>query len=101
VRSWDRASFEFHTRPIRPPRRLRQRDLLLPAHHSALRLFAACVGCGIAISLLYAWAPLMMIAILLGDPIGAWMWGIVLGASVTSTLVLFALASRQMARYHE
>jgi hypothetical protein len=101
VRSWNRASFEFHTRPVRTPRRLRQRDVLLPVHHSSLRLFVACVGCGLAISLLYAWVPLMIVAIVLDDPLEPWFWGIVAGVGLVSTVVLFVLASRQMSRYHE
>lgn len=101
MRSWNRASFEFHTRPARAPRRLRQRDLLLPAYHSPLRLFAACLGCGLAISLLYAWVPLMVVAILLDDPLEPWFWGIVVGVGLVSTVLLFAFAHRQMSRYRE
>ncbi len=101
MRGWNRASFEFHTRPVRPPRRLRQRDVLLPAHHSSLRLFAACVGCGLAISLLYAWVPLMIVAIMLDDPLEPWFWAIVVGVGVVSTGWLFAVANRQMSRYRE
>jgi hypothetical protein len=83
------------------PRRLRQRDLLLPAYHSGLKLFGACAACGVAISLLYAWTPLMIVAILFGDPIGHWTWAVVGGVAVLSTVVLFAIATRQMARYRE
>jgi hypothetical protein len=101
VRSWNRASFEFHTRPVRTPRRLRQRDVLLPAHHSSLRLFGACAGCGLAISLLYAWVPLMVVSIMLDDPLEPWFWGIVVGVGLASTVVLFAISSRQMSRYRE
>lgn len=101
MRSWNRASFEFNTRPIRPARRLRQRDLLLPAHHSGLKLFGACAGCGLAISLLYAWVPLMMVAILFHDPLGHWTWAVVGTVAVLSTVALFAIATRQMSRYRE
>jgi hypothetical protein len=101
VRSWNRASFEFHTRPVRAPRRVRQRDVLLPAHHSSLRLLAACVGCGIAISLLFAWVPLMLVAIMLDDPLEPWFWAIVAGVGIASTGGLFVLASRQMSCYRE
>jgi hypothetical protein len=101
VRSWNRASFEFHTRPVRAPRRVRQRDVLLPAHHSSLRLLAACVACGLAISLLFAWVPLMLVAIMLDDPLEPWFWAIVAGVGMASTVGLFVLASRQMSRYRE
>ena len=75
--------------------------MLLPAHHSPLRLLAACVGCGLAISLLYAWVPLMIVAILLNDPLEPWFWIAVVTAAVIASLVLFALSMRQMARYRE
>jgi hypothetical protein len=101
MRNWDRASFEFHTRPTRVRRRLRQRDLLLPAHHSTLRLLGACVACGVCISLLYVWAPLTMVAILLNHPLDPWFWIVVVTAAVVAAIVLFALSMRQMARYRE
>jgi hypothetical protein len=83
------------------PRRLRQRDLLLPANHNGLKLFGACAGCGAAISMLYAWTPLMMVAILFDDPLGHWTWAVVGCVAVLSTLTLFVIATRQMARYRE
>lgn len=101
MRSWDRASFEFNTRPTRVRRRLRQRDLLLPAHHNALRLFGSCAACGACIALLYVWTPLMVVAILINRPLEPWFWIAVVGAAVFASLVLFALAVRQMARYRE
>jgi hypothetical protein len=101
MRSWDRASFEFHTRPTKPRRRLRQRDLLLPAHHSVLRLLGACAACGVCISLLYVWTPLMVVAIMLNRPLEPWFWIVVGTAAVLAAVVLFALSVRQMARYRE
>jgi hypothetical protein len=101
VRSWDRASFEFHTRPTKPRRRLRQRDLLLPAHHSVLRLFGACAISGACISLLYVWTPLMVVAIMLNNPLEPWFWIAVVTAAVLACVVLFALSLRQMTRYRE
>jgi hypothetical protein len=101
MRSWDRASFEFHTRPTRVRRRLRQRDLLLPAHHSTLRLFGACAACGACISLLYVWTPLMVVAILLNRPLDPWFWIVVVTAVFVAAIVLFVLSMRQMARYKE
>jgi hypothetical protein len=101
VRGWDRASFEFHTRPTRVPRRLRQRDLLLPAHHSVLRLLGACAISGACISLLYVWTPLMVVAIMLDNPLKPWFWIGVVTAALFACVVLFALSLRQMARYRE
>lgn len=101
MRGWDRASFEFHTRPTRVRRRLRQRDLLLPAHHSPLRLLGACAACGACISLLYVWTPLMIVAIAINRPLEPWFWIIVVTAAIVAGIVLFALSVRQMARYRE
>lgn len=75
--------------------------MLLPAHHSSLRLLAACVGCGVAIALLFAWVPLMLVSIMLDDPLEPWFWVVVAGVGALSTGLLFAVASRQMSRYRE
>jgi hypothetical protein len=101
VRSWDRASFELNT--VSPKRRIRirRRDLLLPANHSRLKLFGACVGCGVAASILYVWFPLVFWTIAFNRPIGPRVWLIVLIAAVVTSLALFVVASRQMARYRE
>jgi hypothetical protein len=101
VRSWDRASFEFNTALTRRRRGLRRRDLLLPAHHNPLKLLGACVACGISVSILYVWFPLLFFSIVLNKRIGPQIWLIVLAAAVVTTLVLFVVASRQMARYRE
>jgi hypothetical protein len=101
VRSWDRASFEFNSRPIRVQRKIRRRDLLLPANHNRLKLFGACVGCGIAASILYVWFPLLFWTIAINRPIGPRLWLIVLIAAIVASLALFVAASRQMARYRE
>jgi len=101
VRSWDRASFELNTRPPRVQRRVKQRDLLLPADHNPFRLLGACVVCGICASILYVWMPLLLVTIGLSRPIGPRIWLIVLGAAVLLSLVLYVFALKQMARYRE
>ena len=101
MRSWDRASFEVNTAPARRRGGIRPRDVLLPAHHSRLKLLGACVVCGVAISILYVWLPLLVFGIALNKPIGPQIWLLVLGAAVASATVLFILALRQMARYRE
>lgn len=101
MRSWDRASFEVNTAPARRRGGIRPRDVLLPAHHSRLKLFGACVVCGVAISILYVWLPLLVLSIAINKPIGPQIWLFVLTAAVVATTVLFILASRQMARYRE
>ena len=101
MRSWDRASFELNTRPARVRRRVKQRDLLLPADHNPFRLLGACVVCGICASILYVWIPLLLVTIGLSRPIGPRIWLIVLAAAVLVSLVLYVFALRQMARYRE
>ena len=101
MRSWDRASFELNTRPPRVQRRVKQRDLLLPADHNPFRLLGACVVCGICASILYVWMPLLLVTIGLSRPIGPRIWLIVLGAAVLLSLVLYVFALKQMARYRE
>ena len=101
MRSWDRASFELNTRPPRVQRRVKQRDLLLPADHNPFRLLGACVVCGVCASVLYVWMPLLLVTIGLSRPIGPRIWLIVLAAAVLLSLVLYVFALKQMARYRE
>ena len=101
MRSWDRASFELNTRPARVRRRVKQRDLLLPADHNPFRLLGACVVCGVCASILYVWIPLLLVTIGLSRPIGPRIWLIVLAAAVLVSLVLYVFALKQMARYRE
>jgi type VI protein secretion system component VasK len=101
VRSWDRASFELNTRPSRVRRRVKQRDLLLPADHNPFRLLGACLVCGACASILYVWMPLLLVTIGLSRPIGPRIWLIVLAAAVLVSLVLYVFALKQMARYRE
>ena len=101
MRSWDRASFELNTRPARVRRRVKQRDLLLPADHNPFRLLGACVICGVCASILYVWIPLLLVTIGLSRPIGPRIWLIVLAAAVLVSLVLYVFALKQMARYRE
>jgi len=101
VRSWDRASFELNTRSPKGRRRVKQRDLLLPADHNPFRLLGACVVCGICASILYVWMPLLLVTIGLSRPIGPRIWFIVLAAALLVSLVLYVFALKQMARYRE
>ena len=101
MRSWDRASFELNTRPPNVRRRVKQRDLLLPADHNPFRLLGACVVCGVCASILYVWMPLLLVTIGLSRPLGARIWLIVLAVAVLVSLVLYVFALKQMARYRE
>ena len=101
MRSWDRASFELNTRSPKARRRVKQRDLLLPADHNPFRLLGACVVCGVCASILYVWMPLLLVTIGLSRPIGPRIWLIVLGAAALIGSVLYAFASKQMERYRE
>ena len=101
MRSWDRASFEFNTRSPKGRRRVKQRDILLPADHNPLRLLGACVACGVCASILYVWMPMLLVTIAVNRPIGPRIWLIVLAVALVVSVVLFAFALKQMERYRE
>jgi polyferredoxin len=91
----------MNTAPVKRRRGITRRDLLLPAHHNRLKLLGACIVCGISVSILYVWLPLLLLTILFNTPIGRGILLIVLAAAIVASIVLFVFASRQMARYRE
>jgi hypothetical protein len=88
-KGWDRASFEVNTRPIRVERDIRSEDLLLPAHDGLARLVAACLGCGLMLSVLYVFFPLLLVTFA-GFDLGGWLMGSVVAGAVLSSVFLFA-----------
>ncbi len=101
MRSWERASFQLNTISPRRRPKIRPRDVLLPAHHHPLKLLGACIVCGISVSILYAWFPMVFFSIAFNKSIGPQIWLIVLGVAVVTSVVLFVASLRQMARYRE
>jgi hypothetical protein len=92
-KGWDRTSIAINTRPIHVERDIRRQDLLAPAHDGIALLLAACLGCGLMISLLYVFFPLLLITFA-GVDLGAWLIGLVLASAVVSTIVLFVAEIR-------
>lgn len=93
MRSWDRASFAFRTRPIKVERDISRQDLLIPDSDSLLKLFAGCLACGAMISVLWGWFGLTLVTLFFGLGDGPWFWWVMLAIGVGSTAVLFAYAA--------
>lgn len=100
MRGWNRASFEYHTRPTHPPRRMTQRDVLVPLNRDRLRLLATCTLCGACIALTHVYTTAFIIGVMT-HPLGKWLWISMLGVGVVSTLAIFAWSLRTERRYIE
>jgi hypothetical protein len=88
VREWDRPSFELNTRPVRVKRDIRREDLLTPSHDGTVFLAAGCLLCGVMLSVLYVYFPLLLITFA-GFDLGAWLMGSVLVGAVVSSVALY------------
>jgi hypothetical protein len=88
MREWDRPSFELNTRPTRAERDIRREDLLAPSHDGPVLLAAACLACGLMLSVLYVFFPLLLIAFA-GFDLGGWLLGSVLVGAVASAIGLY------------
>jgi hypothetical protein len=96
MRSWDRASFVFRTRPTKVARDVTRQDLRIPSSTSRLKLFAGCLACGVMISVLYGWFGLTLITLFFGLGDGPWFWWTMLALFVGSTAGLYAYASWEL-----
>jgi hypothetical protein len=95
-KGWERASFEFNTRPNRVERNISRRDLLIPSG-TGLTLFADCMACGALLGLLF-WFPLSLTSFLMGGD-QPWLWWTIGGASLGLGLLLFAYARWDLVRF--
>ena len=82
-KGWDRVSLDVHTRPIRVERDISREDLLAPAQDGIALLLAACLACGLMLSLLYVFFPLLLVTFA-GFDLGAWLMGAVLVGALLS-----------------
>jgi hypothetical protein len=73
--------------------KISQRDLLLPLNPYRLQLFGACLLCGLGLTLLWAYFPLLMVAIMLNEPFGPWHWAGLAAFAAVVTVALFLYAS--------
>ena len=87
-KGWERASLEVNTRPIRVERDIRREDLLVPAYEGIVLLLAGCLACGLMLSFLYVFFPLLLITFA-GFDLGAWLMGSVLVGALVSAALLF------------
>jgi hypothetical protein len=88
AKGWDRLSLEVNTRPIRVERDIRREDLLAPSSESIGLLVGACLLCGVMLSVLYVFFPLLLITFA-GFDLGGWLLGSVLVGAVASTVGLY------------
>ena len=55
-------------------------------------LLGACLVCGVCISVLWGYFPLLLITIVAGLSFGAWLWSSLAAVALGSAVVLFAIA---------
>lgn len=88
MRQWERASFQVNTRPIKVERDIWRDDLLAPSHERPIVLAALCLLCGLLLSVLYVYFPLLLITFA-GFDLGGWLMGSVAVGAVASAVVLY------------
>jgi hypothetical protein len=88
AKGWERPSLEANTRPIRVERDIGRKDLLAPAQEGTALLLAACLACGLMLSILFVFFPLLLITFA-GFDLGAWLMGSVLVVALLSAVWLF------------
>jgi hypothetical protein len=93
TKGWDRVSIAFHSRRYRPP--LTPDDVRLPKEPSSWRNLGICFVCGVCLTFLYVWFPLLFVSLVLSLSLGYWYPGVLGGALVGLTLVLFAVSVRE------
>jgi hypothetical protein len=93
MREWDRPSFEINTRPIRVERDIRREDLLAPSHERPIVLGVGCLLCGLMLSVLYVYFPLLLITFA-GFDMGGWLIGSVAVGAVGSAVALYVWERR-------
>ena len=93
MREWDRPSFEINTRPIKVERDSRRADLLAPSHTRPAVLGVLCLLCGLMLSVLYVYVPLLLITFA-GFDLGPWLLGSVLVGAAASASALYVWERR-------
>lgn len=88
AKGWERPSIDLNTRPVHVQRDIRREDLLAPANDRLALLAAACLLCGVMLSVLYVFFPLLLITFV-GFDLGGWLLGLVLAGAVASAIALF------------
>lgn len=88
-KGWERASLEVNTRPVRVERDISRADLVIPdAGGGRFLLILASLACGLGLSFLFVFWPLMLVAFL-GAGIGRWILPLALLAALVLAAVLY------------
>jgi hypothetical protein len=98
---WDRASIEFRSRPNRLPERMSNAEIYIPQMSDRLTLFAACLGCGACISVLWIYIPAWIVAVLSGNDLTPWLFYGMLAGALACGVLLFLIALPRENRYAE
>jgi hypothetical protein len=88
AKGWDRLSLEVNTRPVRVERDIRREDLLTPTSEGTAQLLGACLLCGVMLSVLYVFFPLLLVTFA-GFDLGGWLVGSVLVGAIASSVGLY------------
>jgi hypothetical protein len=75
--------------------KISQRDLLVPLSANRLKLLGACTVCGLGLALLWAYFPLLMVAIMLNERFSRWHWAGIGAFAAVVTVALFRYASAE------
>jgi hypothetical protein len=102
-RRYKRDLTEAEDRPTRwsalRPKQVSQADLLIPVGRDRLKLFAACLFCGLGLSVLWIFFPLLMVSIALDRSLGVWNWAIMSGFAAVAGLALYLYAAADEQKY--
>jgi hypothetical protein len=90
AKGWDRASLDMNTHPLHRFPDVTRRDLLIPSSFDHLALFAACLVCGVCLSVFWVYLPAFLITPFVGE-LDGWLWAAMAVVAVTSAVVLYAL----------
>ena len=90
AKGWERASLEMKTHPLHPFPDVTRRDLLIPSSLDRLVLLAACLVCGVCVSVFWVYLPAFLITPFVGQ-LDGWLWSAMAVVAVVSTVVLYAL----------
>ena len=91
---WERASFDWRTKPNRVERDISRSDLILPGGFG-LKLFAECLACGLLVGIGFLWGPLTIVAFA-QDGHAPWFWPTIGGVSLGAGLLMFAYVRKDV-----
>jgi hypothetical protein len=107
VDSWRRYKRDLTAAEDRPvsrwsvfrPKQVEQRDLLIPTGADRLRLLGACLLCGVGLSVLWIYFPMLMVSIAIDHDFGFWKWTGMGVFAALAGLALFVCAVTDEQRY--